>query len=400
MNIIMTNKMNTMKNKCSAIALFASALLSLGVLSGCSSSDGEGKNKDSQTDSGNKTGAGGQKDSVAAAVPTVSLVKGRLSTTLYVPGELIAFQQVDLYAKVNSFVKKLYVDVGSEVKEGQLLATMEAPEIQSQLASAQARIKSQEAIYIASKANYDRVVETSKTPGTISQNDIDQADARQKSDFAQLEANKSAYNEIAETLKYLEIRAPFNGVITLRNVNPGAYVGPSGRGSDLPMFNLQEQKHMRLVVSVPEAYTAFLQQQGAVKFTIKSLPDHQFTAKVNRLAGALDSRLRAERTEMDVYSNDKTLLPGMVAEVNLPLPAQDSTFLVPGSSVVNGTEKVFVVRVSPDHKAEWVYVRLGRSGGGKVEVYSDSLREGDVLVRNASEETRDGMPLNPGMPGK
>jgi membrane fusion protein (multidrug efflux system) len=167
MNIIMTNKMNTMKNKCSAIALFASALLSLGVLSGCSSSDGEGKNKDSQTDSGNKTGAGGQKDSVAAAVPTVSLVKGRLSTTLYVPGELIAFQQVDLYAKVNSFVKKLYVDVGSEVKEGQLLATMEAPEIQSQLASAQARIKSQEAIYIASKANYDRVVETSKTPGTI-----------------------------------------------------------------------------------------------------------------------------------------------------------------------------------------------------------------------------------------
>ena len=400
MHIIMIKKMNTMKNKCSVIALFASALLALGVGSGCSSSDGEGKNKDSQADSGNKAAAGGQKDSAAAVVPTVSLVKGRLSTTLYVPGELIAFQQVDLYAKVNSFVKKLYVDVGSEVKEGQLLATMEAPEIQSQLASAQARIKSQEAIYIASKANYDRIVETSKTPGTISQNDIDQADARQKSDFAQLEANKSAYNEIVETLKYLEIRAPFSGVITLRNVNTGAYVGPSGKGSDLPMFNLQEQKHMRLVVSVPEAYTAFLRQQGAVKFTIKSLPDHQFTAKVNRLAGALDNRLRAERTEMDVYSNDKTLLPGMVAEVNLPLPAQDSTFLVPATSVVNGTEKVFVVRVGPDHKAEWVYVRLGRSGSGKVEVYSDSLREGDVLVKNASEETRDGMPLNAGSPSK
>ncbi len=395
MHIIMIKKMNTMKNKCLAIALVASALLTLGVVSGCSSSDGEGKN--AKNDS---AGSGGQKDSTAAVIPTVSLVKGRLSTTLYVPGELIAFQQVDLYAKVNSFVKKLYVDVGSEVKEGQLLATMEAPEIQSQLASAQARIKSQEAIYIASKANYDRVLETSKTPGTISQNDIDQADARQKSDYAQLEANKSAYNEIAETLKYLEIRAPFNGVITLRNVNPGAYVGPSGKGSDLPMFNLQEQKHMRLVVSVPEAYTAFLQQQGAVKFTIKSLPDHQFTAKVNRLAGALDSRLRAERTEMDVYSNDKTLLPGMVAEVNLPLPAQDSTFLVPSSSVVNGTEKVFVVRVNPDHKAEWVYVRLGRSGSGKVEVYSDSLREGDVLVKVASEETRDGMPLNAGTPSK
>ena len=396
MHIIMIKKMNTMKNKCSAIALFASALLALGVGSGCSSSDGESKNKDSQTDSGKRSVPGGSKNDSAAVIPTVSLEKGRLSTTLYVPGELIAFQQVDLYAKVNSFVKKLYVDVGSEVREGQLLATMEAPEIQSQLASAQARIKSQEAIYIASKANYDRIEETSKTPGTISQNDIDQADARQKSDFAQLEANKSAYNEIAETLKYLEIRAPFNGVITLRNVNPGAYVGPSGKGSDLPMFNLQEQKHMRLVVSVPEAYTAFLQQQGAVKFTIKSLPDHKFTAKVNRMAGALDNRLRAERTEMDVYSNDKTLLPGMVAEVDLPLPSQDSTFLVPSTAVVNGTEKVFVVRVTPDHKAEWVYVRLGRSDGGRMEVYSDSLREGDLLVRNASEETRNGASINPG----
>jgi membrane fusion protein (multidrug efflux system) len=394
----MIKKMNTMKNKCSAIALFASALLALSAINGCSSSDGEGKNKDSQTDSGNKSVAGGSNNDSAAAIPTLSLVKGRLSTNLYVPGELIAFQQVDLYAKVNSFVKKLYVDVGSEVREGQLLATMEAPEIQSQLASAQARIKSQEAIYIASKANYDRIEETSKTPGTISQNDIDQADARQKSDYAQLEANKSAYNEIAETLKYLEIRAPFNGVITLRNVNPGAYVGPSGKGSDLPMFNLQEQKHMRLVVSVPEAYTAFLQQQGAVKFTIKSLPDHKFTAKVNRMAGALDNRLRAERTEMDVYSNDKTLLPGMVAEVNLPLPSQDSTFLVPSTAVVNGTEKVFVVRVTPEHKAEWVYVRLGRSDGGRMEVYSDSLREGDLLVRNASEETRNGVSINPGTP--
>jgi membrane fusion protein (multidrug efflux system) len=400
----MIKKMNTMKNKCSAIALFASALLALSAISGCSSSDGEEKTRNSQTDSDKKSvpgggksdsAGGGQKDS-AAVLPTLSLVKGRLSTNLYVPGELIAFQQVDLYAKVNSFVKKLYVDVGSEVREGQLLATMEAPEIQSQLASAQARIKSQEAIYIASKANYDRIVETSKTPGTISQNDIDQADARQKSDYAQLEANKSAYNEVAETLKYLEIRAPFNGVITLRNVNPGAYVGPSGKGSDLPMFNLQEQKHMRLVVSVPEAYTAFLQQQGVVRFTIKSLPDHKFTAKVNRLAGALDNRLRAERTEMDVYSNDKTLLPGMVAEVTLPLPSQDSTFLVPSTAVVNGTEKVFVVRVTPEHKAEWVYVRLGRSDGGRMEVYSDSLREGDLLVKNASEETRNGMTINPG----
>ena len=402
MNIKM---MNTMKNKRSSLILAASLVLVTGMLSGCSSSDGESKEKSSQTDSGSKSGRGGKSDSAgggqkdsAAVTPTVTLQKGRLSTNLFVPGELVAFQQVDLYAKVNSFVKKLYVDIGSEVREGQLLVTMEAPEIQSQQATALARVKSQEAIYIASKANYDRVVETSKTPGTISQNDIDQADARQKSDFAQWEANKAAYNEVAETLKYLEVRAPFNGVISARNVNPGAYVGPSGKGSDLPLFTLQEQKHMRLVVSVPEAYTGFLSQTDEVKFTVKALPNHKFTAKVRRLAGALDNRLRAERTEMDVYSNDKTLLPGMVAEVNLPMPSKDSTFVVPGTAVVNGTEQVFVVRVTPEHKAEWVNVRIGRSEGGKVEVYSDSLRSGDLLVQNASEETRNGMNLNPGQP--
>jgi RND family efflux transporter MFP subunit len=257
-----------------------------------------------------------------------------------------------------------------------------------------ARVKSQEAIYIASKANYNRIVETSKTPGTISQNDIDQADARQKSDDAQLEANRAAYNEISETLKYLEVRAPFSGVISSRNVNPGAYVGPSGKGSDVPMFTLQEQKHMRLVISVPEAYTGFLTSNDKVQFSVQALPNRKFTAEVHRLAGALDNKLRAERTEMDVYSNDKTLLPGMVAEVDLPLPARDSTFIVPASAVVNGTEEVFVVRVGEDGKAEWVKVRQGRSEGGKIEVYSDSLRAGDVLVKTASEEVRNGMPLH------
>lgn len=384
--------MKTMKNKRPSIVLIASALLVLGVSPGCSSSDGEAKNGGADSDS--KASVGTRKSDSAAATPTVVLEKGRLSTTLHVPGELIAFQQVDLYAKVNSFVKRLYVDVGSEVKEGDLLATMEAPELQSQLATALARVKSQDAIYIASKSNYDRIIETSKTPGTISQNDIDQADARQKSDLAQLEANKAAYNEIAETLKYLEVRAPFSGVISSRNVNPGAYVGPSGKGSEVPMFTLQEQKHMRLVVSVPEDYTGYLSDNDKVQFTVRALPERKFTAQVRRLAGALDSRLRAERTEMDVYSNDKTLLPGMVAEVDLPLPARDSTFIVPASAVVNGTEEVFVVRVGPDQKAEWVRVRQGRSEGGRIEVYSDSLKAGDVLVKSASEEVRDGSTLN------
>src|SRR5260221_13965021 len=98
-------------------------------------------------------------------------------------------------------------------------------------------------------------------------------------------------------IKYLKVRAPFSGVISSRNVNPGAYVGPAGKGSDLPMFTLQEQKHLRLVVSVPEAFTGYLSERDEVKFSGKAQPNHFFTAKVKRLPGALASRLRAERTE-------------------------------------------------------------------------------------------------------
>jgi membrane fusion protein, multidrug efflux system len=361
--------------------LLAGALWAVSLLSGCSSSDGAEKEKSKQN-------AGAADSTANAPVATIALQKGQLSTTLYTPGELIAYQQVDLYAKENSFVKKLYADVGSEVKEGQLLASLEAPELASQLASAQSRVKSQEAIYIASKSNYDRLVETSKTPGTISQNDIDQADARQKSDMAQWDAAEAAYSEVAETLKYLEVRAPFTAVVSARNVNPGAYVGPSGKGSEMPLFTLQEQKHLRLVISVPEASTAYLKEGDEMKFSVKSMPNQFFTAKIKRLAGALDNRLRAERVEMDVFSNDKKLLPGMVAEVKLPLPSRDSTFIVPSTAVVNSTERVFIIQVV-DHKAKWVDVKKGREENGKAEIYGE-LKEGDTIVKVASEERRDG----------
>jgi len=369
--------MNCRTNKYRGIAYCVSFLMLSGLLGGCSSSSQKVADQNPVAD--------------PPATEVFSLHKGKLSSDIRLPGELIAFQQVDLYAKVNSFISKMYVDIGSEVKQGQLLVTMEAPELNSQLQAAASRMKSQEAIYIASKSNYDRLYETSQTPGTVSQNDLDQAFAKKNSDLAQWEAAKSAYQEIADTKQYLEIRAPFSGVISSRNVNTGAYVGPSGKGSELPIFTLQEQKKLRLAVSVPEAYAGYLNDKVKVHFEVRSLPNKQFTARVKRLAGALDDKLRSERIEMDVENNDKILLPGMVAEVIVPLPASDSTFLVPKTAFVNSTEKTFVIRVA-DEKAEWVDVRKGREDAKMMEIYG-SLSPGDSLVKTASEEIRNGSPL-------
>jgi RND family efflux transporter MFP subunit len=174
-------------------------------------------------------------------------------------------------------------------------------------------------------------------------------------------------------------------------VNPGAYVGPAGKGSELPLLNLQEQKRLRLVVSVPEAYTGYLKDKNEVVFTVKSQPGQQFRASIKRMSGSIDSRLRSQHIEMDVKNEDKKLLPGMVAEVILPLPSADSTFIVPRSAVVNSTESVFVIRVI-NKKSERVDVKTGRESNGLIEIYGH-LNEGDVLLQTGSDEIKNGTVL-------
>ena len=369
--------MNTKKNR-SLIAIMA-LFISAGLLSSC------GPDKKQQEEQAQTVA-----QVEAVETPTVTLVpveKGKLSSTITIPGELLPYQQVDLYAKVNSYVKKLLVDIGSEVHQGQLLATLEAPEINSQLAGAESRIQQQQAIYFASKATYDRLLSTSKTPGTVSQNDLEQAEAKKNSDLANVEAAKSAYKEVGASVAYLEIRAPFEGVITARNVNLGAYVGPGGKGTD-PLFVLQDQKRLRLVVSVPENSTGGLTNKNEVTFTVQALGSQKFTAKIQRLAGALDEKLRSERLEMDVYNKDKKLLPHMYADVYVPLPTRDSSIILPKTAVATSTEKVFVIKVV-DHKAVWVNVKKGIETADKVEVYGD-IKPGDQVVKQASDEIRDG----------
>lgn len=329
----------------------------------------------------------------AIDTPTVVLIpvkKGKLSGAIDIPGELLPYQEVDLYAKINSYVKKLWVDIGSHVHQGQLLVTLEAPEINSQLAEAESRIKQQEAVYFASKATYDRLLSTSQTPGTVSLNDLEQAEAKKNADLANVDAAKSSYKEVAANAAYLEIKAPFDGIITARNVNTGAYVGPGGKTAD-PIFVLQDQKRMRLAVSVPENYTGGLNDKDVVTFSVGALPNEKFTAQVKRLAGALDEKLRAERLEMDVYNKDNRLLPHMFAEVSVPLPSRDSAVIIPKSALVTSTEKVFIIRVA-NNRAEWVNVKKGPSVGDFTEIYGD-IKPGDNIVKKANEEIRDGSPV-------
>jgi len=327
----------------------------------------------------------------AVQVKTLTLHKGQLDNVLKLPGEIKPYQFADLYAKLNSYVKQVNVDLGSQVATGQVLATLEAPEMNSQLLAAQQRLYTREAVYRASKATYNRMLKTSQTPGTISPNDLEMALAKMSADSAEWLAARSAWQEVQQMINYLVIRAPFSGVISQRNIHPGAYVGPGARGGDLPMFRLEEQAKLRLSVAVPESYTDDLQQAGDVHFTVKSLPGDTFTAHVARVAGSLDTRLRTETLEMDITNKDKKLLPGMYAEAQLPLPGQKDVYVVPKSALVSNSEKVFVIRID-SNKAKWIPVKRGNEYNGMVEVFGD-LADNDVLVKNASDEIREGAAL-------
>jgi membrane fusion protein (multidrug efflux system) len=322
-------------------------------------------------------------------VQTFSLTKGQLTTHMTIPGELRPFQSVDLYAKVNSFVKKLWVDVGSVVKKNQLLVVLEAPEMLDASNTAAQYIQTNKAAYEASKSNYERMYRTSKIPGTISPNDLDYAYARMNADSSNLMAARSSYKESTNLNRYLEVRAPFDGVISASNLYAGAYAGPAGAGSVIPLLTLQEQGKLRLVIAIPEAATAYFKLKDTVHFTVKTLPGKDFSATVSRLAGSLNLQLRTEQLEMDVMNQDKILLPGMFAQVSLDLTNSGKVFVVPESAVTENSKQVFVIRIT-NGKTEWVPVQKGREGDGNVEIFG-ILQEGDQLVSTATDELGTGM---------
>ena len=323
---------------------------------------------------------------------TIQVQKMNPTISVKLPGELVADQEVQVYAKVPSYVKELKVDVGSEVKAGEVLMRLEAPEINSQLAATHSKLKAQEAIYISTKATYDRVLRANETEGAVSGDAVDQIIAKKEAAEAQLAAAKSSYNEIKAIEDYLVVRAPFSGIVTERNTDVGAYVGPAGKGSHLPLLVVQKNDALRLVLAIPEAYTSYVHQGDSVSFVAKSIPQTLFVGTVARKSGALDTKLRTEHIEVDVKNQNKNLLPRMVVDATLGLRAKESTLFIPKSALVDSNVGVYVMQIV-EGKTKKTPVRKGRNHGMMVEVFGE-LSPGDTLLKMINEETKENMQID------
>ena len=334
-------------------------------------------------------------------VEVTRVVSKTVDRQVTLPGEFFPYQGTDLYAKVSGFVEQVEVDRGSLVKTGQLLVRLTAPEMTAQVAEAESKVKAfssqkaeAEAKLVAAKSTADRLKVASATPGAVAGNELVLAekavDAVQASVLAlddQVKAATAAVASVRELQSYLNVTAPFDGIITTRNVHPGALVGPGG-GQGTALLRIEQNSRLRLTVAVPEAEAGGLVTGARVSFTVPAFPGQTFSGTISRIPHSIDMKTRTMPVELDVLNPGLRLSPGMYAEVRWPVRRPGASLLVPPTSIVTTTEKSFVIRLNND-VVEWVPVTRGATAGDFVEVFG-ALLPGDVVIRRGTDELREG----------
>jgi membrane fusion protein (multidrug efflux system) len=315
-----------------------------------------------------------------------SVSEKALSSSATLPGQLIPFNEVNIFPKVNGFVKQLFVDRGSIVKKGQLLVILEAPEMESQVEAANSQYIQAQADAEASKEKYDRLKEAAKEPGSVSPLDLDDANSQMKASEAKAQAQRSNVEAVKTMMGYLRIYAPFDGMIIQRNVSPGALVAP-GKTGDQPILILQDIHKMRLTVDIPEDYVDKVDLTQPVSFTFNAMPGQVQTAKISRSANSLGS-MQQEAIEIDVLNQNGELKPGMYAEVKIPMLSGAKSLLVPNNAIVRSTEHEYVVKDSGG-KAYLVNIKEGLVSNDSTEVFGN-LKANDKVLLHASDEIKQG----------
>ena len=339
-----------------------------------------------------------------ASSPTVNVFAVeslKLDTTLSLPAQTTAYEAVAIFPKVTGFIEKIPVDRGSHVKSGELIVRLSAPELLAQRAQAEANLQTAQSHLAAAQAKlisdegtYQHLASAAKTPGVVAGNDLQVAEQTTAADRAQVEAAqhsvlaaKDALHSVSQLESYLDIQAPFDGVITERNLHPGALVGPSsGQAGSLPILRIEDVGRLRLVVPVPEQYVSGVREGQLVAFTIPAYPGQAFHAPIARISHDINQNTRTMPVELDVHNQDIT--PGTFANVQWPVQRGYPTLFVPAAAITTNLQRTFVIRVQ-DSKVEWVDVKTGATAGGKTEIFGD-VKDGDQVVVPATDELAPG----------
>lgn len=362
-----------------------------------------------------------------AAAPTVAVAKVQradLTRALTVTAEFRPYQEIEVHAKVAGYVKHIYVDVGDRVKEGQLIAILEIPELQDEVQTAEALAsKSQEEIrraqsdleraqFVHDVAHlaYSRLADVSKTrPGLVAQQEIDDALGRDRVAEAQVTTAKAALSSAGQQLRvaqaerekvrtmfaYAQISAPFAGVVTKRYADTGSMIqtGISSQTQSMPLVTLAQENHLRLVIPVPESAVSKIRVGGPVEVSISAL-GKKFQGKVARFAGQVDMATRTMHTEVDVPNPAGELVPGMYASASLVLNDERNALTVPIQALSRAEDRVTVLLIDKQNRLEDRPVQIGIEAPDQVEILS-GLNEGDLVVVGNRSQLKPGMAVQP-----
>ena len=356
-----------------------------------------------------------------AAVAVVS--RAPLSNTLQVAGEFLPFQEVELHAKVAGYIRHIGVDIGDKVKAGQVLATLDIPELTAQVDGADAGVRqTQEQITRAqsevqrAQADYDAVHSAAQRlqqasdarPGLIAQQELDDALAKDRAGAAQVEAAKSALLATQEQLgvskadrqhyssmaDYSRITAPFTGIVTWRYADTGALIqaGTSNAGS-APVVKVAQVDVLRLRLPVPESLAGFIKLGDTATIRVSAI-GRTFAGAITRNTGSLDPSTRSMQVEIDVPNKDGQLTPGMYADVTLNIQSAGDALVVPVQAVDRSGSKPFVLVVSSSNRVEKRPVQIGVATANRVEILSGA-KEGDLVIVANLESFLPGELVNP-----
>jgi RND family efflux transporter MFP subunit len=360
------------------------------------------------------------------SVPTVgvtSVTRRPMERTITVSSELVPYQETDVWAKESGYVSDLRVDYGSRVKKGELMATLEIPELQAQIKQDQAAIdnakeavsraehqQSQvEAQRVPIHENANRLADVSKThPGLVAEQEIDNAKGQDLALASQVEATKSAVqaaksalDEVSAHLErdkalfsYARITAPFDGVVTQRYANQGALMqaGTSSPNAT-PLVRLSEDDVFRLVIPVPEAYVKYIKVGDPVKVKITSL-DRNFTGRVKRFSADVAADTRTMHTEVELLNPNHVLMPGLYAEATLTLEHRADALVLPLQAVSQANGQVTVFVVNENNVLEERKIEAGLQSANYMEVLS-GLKLGDRVVVSDRSSLKNGMQVTP-----
>lgn len=383
--------------------------------------------------------AGCREQRAATAVPVTASVaqveRSDIANTLTVAGEFQPYQEVELHAKVSGYIRKINVDIGDRVKLGQIIATLEVPELSAQVVAAQAQVRHSQseiaraqnnvtlaqANHAALHAAFTRLDEASKQrPGLIAEQELDDARAKDQDAEARIGVAKSALEAAKEQLgisraegqrvqslkDYSVVTAPFNGVVTMRYADVGSLIqaGTASNTQSMPVVRVAQSDMLRLRMPIPEEDVPFIKVGGDMTIDVQST-GKQIAGKIVRFTRELNSSTRTMLAEVDIPNSDLTLSTGMTAEVTIVLQEQKDAVSVPAGAIVKGPDgSSYVLAVNAANRVEKVPVVVGIQGPTRVQI-TRGLQEHQTVIVSAQANYQPGQLVVPkqstiGMPGE